>query len=187
MVMIKVDNDVLQQETNAFLAAIEQYRAAVKKGAAARMTLEFQSKVIAVDALIGEFAQSLRPIGSMSIVTIINENIYDMFLRPKDETDFGVERGNKDFERFFDLAEKQYRHEPAKGFMGKDDAAKVAKQVLHDYLDMSVLFYKAVRRQAGNNVDQTILNSFVERGHGFIDLPRTADRGQVIELFPRQR
>jgi hypothetical protein len=186
MHFIKVDNDVLQLETNVFLAAIAQYREAFKADSATRMSKEFQMKAAAVDALVAEFAQSLKPVGSMSIITIINENIFEMFLRPKDETDFAVERGNKDYERFFDLAEKHYRHEPAKGFMGKEDAAKVAKQVLHDYLDFAFLFYKAIREQTGADVDTTLLNAFVERGHAFIDLPHTEERGKVFSLFPRQ-
>lgn len=182
MTAIKIDNDILQMETTMFLKAIAQYREAVKVGALLRMSREFQLQIAAVDAVIDEFERSLRPIGTMSIITIINENLMDMFLRPKDETDFGVERGNDHYARFFDLAEKQYVHEPATGFLAKEDGAKAAKQVLHDYLDCAFLFHNAIRKQMGMVVDATILKTFVERGHGFIDLPQTAERGQVMPL-----
>lgn len=194
MKTIKIDHVVLQDETDKLLGAIAAYREEERAKAPPTSTpsisKEFEVQAQAMDALIVNVVDSLQSMAGKTIVDILNINNDLMLNKPWEKGDFGRDPMDDNHARFIGLTERAYVHSPARGFLGDRDDVKTAKNILHDYLDATVMYYAIIRKKLGAEIDPAMIEAFVRKGHGYITQDRgdpgnSGNPGNVVPLRPR--
>lgn len=182
MKSIKIDHTILQDETDKLLTAIAAYRKVVLERASS-ISKNFEAQALGMDALAGNFVDSLQSMAGKTIIDILNMNNELMLTKQWEQGDFGNDPLDQPHERFICLTERNYVHAPAKGFMGDRDDKITAKNILHDYLDATVIYYGIIRKKQGVEVNPVMIEEFVRKGHEFI----SKDLGNIVTFEPQQR
>lgn len=176
-----VDNSVLRSEADKFQQAIAACRTKAIENRPRPLSKAFENQAHVTDIMMNTLARILQPIEGVMISQVLSVQNHTLLENVRNEKDFfDHDPQGKKRRHFLNLVEQEYIHRPKKMFEGGRSERDVAKGILRDFAESTILYFIMVRKKDhGLETDPAIVRQIVHKAHELI-----ADNPDCVVAFP---
>jgi hypothetical protein len=178
---IIIDNSVLRSEADKFQQAIAACRMKPIENKPTPLSKIFENQAHATDMLLSTLARILQPMEGATIVKVLNVQNQALLENVRHQRDFfDDDPQGKKRRHFLNLVEQEYIHRPKKMFEGGRSERDVAKGILRDFAESTILYFVMRRKKDhGLEIDPAMVGQIVHKAHELI-----ADNPDCVVAFP---